>query len=104
MFILNLDVHESNLTSPLHSLPQGAHSLVEGQVYSSGGKASTSQVNLMSLLVTKHQQAPGRYPTDDFNVPFLKPALRTLQTRGSVLHSLMNNNETQSGTEALDFN
>lgn len=58
----------------------------------------------MSLLVTKHHQAPGGHPTDDFNAPFLKPALRTLQTRGSVLHSLMNNNEIQSGTEALDFN
>lgn len=54
--------------------------------------------------MTKHDQAPGRHPTDDFNTPFLKPALRTLQTRDSVLHSLMNNNEIQSGTEALDFN
>lgn len=54
--------------------------------------------------MTKHHQAPGGHPTDDFNAPFLKPALRTLQTRGSVLQSLMNNNEIQSGTEALHFN
>lgn len=54
--------------------------------------------------MTEHQQAPGRHPSDDFNAPFLKPALRTQQIRGSALHSLMNNNEIQSGTEAFDFN
>lgn len=75
---------------------------MEGQAYSF--EASTSQVRLMSLLVTKHQQAPGGHPNDDFNAPFLKPALRTLCTHGFVLHSLMNNNEIQSGAEALDFN
>lgn len=58
----------------------------------------------MSLLVTKHQQAPGGHPTDDFNALFLKPALRTQQTRGSALYGLMNNNEIQSGTEAFGFN
>lgn len=58
----------------------------------------------MSLLVTEHQEAPGGHPTDDFNAPCLKPALRTQQTHGSVLHSLMNSNEIQSGTEAFGFN